>query len=948
MKRCFFSAPDFRAAVALMRWRRWCRKPGGESVVTVCIVLAIGWNGAWGYRGIPPTVRVGGLFDSGSVEDERSFTYALDRINQNNEILPRSTLSPIFQRLKPKDSFQASKAVCNLLKHGVSMLVGPRTPPVQAVVKSSCNVFHVPHVQTTWSLRTSKTEGNGQMSSAYTLNVYPHQDVLSKAYRDLVFKRKRWKSLTIIYEDIESFIRMKDVINSSFARGAKVRMEHYQSHMAVKTLLKKVATTREYNIVLDVATEKVPIFLQAASEIGMMTDYHNYVITSLDMHTLNTSQFHNTLANVSALRLVDMERREMQELLHSWSNSELRYGRRALNMTSLRTDIALIFDATTLFARALHDLEHIHTFELKSLSCDSPSAWANGETLLKQMKMVNIKGLTGDLRLNDQGLRTDFGLNVIEMKKEGFRKVGTWSHRTGIIFESGYSRQKSEEFSEGFYNRTFRVTTIVNPPYTMLKRDAVNRTGNDRFEGYAVDLMDALAKKIGFVYDLHLVKDTKYGSKGPNGEWNGMIKELIDMEADMAIVDLTITYVREQAVDFTMPFMKTGVSILFRKPLIEHPPLSSFLLPFSVDVWLYMLTAYLGISTWSYILGRFSPSEIDLSYIIDRDPQDVGSELGMNNRLWFAIGSLMQQGSDRNPLAPSTRIVAATWWFFTLIMISSYTANLAAFLTAQRMTSPIENAKDLAEQSQIDYGCLHSGSTNDFFQSSDNPLIKRMWAVMEANQPSVFAETNEKGIERVLRGGYAYIMESTTIEYLVARNCLLMQIGGQLDSKGYGIATPPDARIRDILSAAIVEFHEGDFLLRLKDKWWKTNNPPDPAFADKCHLFSNQSRSSVKSELTLASVGGVFVVLGAGCFAGIILGIGEFVWELQKTPYGERESIPTEMFHALKLAVTCRGKKFSPTSLSTEVSLGEDFTRRSSPFSTPYSTAYSTPHSRRS
>ena len=43
-------------------------------------------------------------------------------------------------------------------------------------------------------------------------------------------------------------------------------------------------------------------------------------------------------------------------------------------------------------------------------------------------------------------------------------------------------------------------------------------------------------------------------------------------------------------------------------------------------------------------------------------------------------------------------MIAALWWFFTLIMISSYTANLAAFLTVERMESPIESAEDLARQ----------------------------------------------------------------------------------------------------------------------------------------------------------------------------------------------------------------------------------------------------------
>lgn len=55
-------------------------------------------------------------------------------------------------------------------------------------------------------------------------------------------------------------------------------------------------------------------------------------------------------------------------------------------------------------------------------------------------------------------------------------------------------------------------------------------------------------------------------------------------------------------------------------------------------------------------------------------------------------------------------------WAFTLIIISSYTANLAAFLTVQRMEVPIESVDDLADQTAIEYGTMHGGSTMTFFQ----------------------------------------------------------------------------------------------------------------------------------------------------------------------------------------------------------------------------------------
>ncbi|GFX39507.1 glutamate receptor ionotropic, kainate 2 [Trichonephila clavipes] len=364
-------------------------------------------------------------------------------------------------------------------------------------------------------------------------------------------------------------------------------------------------------------------------------------------------------------------------------------------------------------------------------------------------------------------------------------------------------------------------------------------------------------------------------------------------EADIAVADLSITYNREDAVDFTMPFMNLGISILFKKPEKKSPPLFSFLKPLSLEVWFYMGTAYLGVSLFLFILARLSPYEWVNPHPCDTENDVVENQFTLLNSFWFTIGSIMQQGSDILPRAISTRMVASSWWFFTLIMISSYTANLAAFLTAQRMTSPIESAADLAKQTTIQYGCVYAGSTMNFFQTSNYPIYKRMWSFMESQRPSVFPEDNFKGIERVKMGNYAFLMESTSIEYVTERNCDLTRIGGELDSKGYGIATPPGSPYRAVLSRGILALQESQQLQILKDKWWKAS--------ERCPDDS----SSSSAEMGIRNVGGVFLVLGIGSCLGALIVVLEFIWKANKML--DREPIPLMLWHELKATLSCRG-----------------------------------------
>lgn len=61
---------------------------------------------------------------------------------------------------------------------------------------------------------------------------------------------------------------------------------------------------------------------------------------------------------------------------------------------------------------------------------------------------------------------------------------------------------------------------------------------------------------------------------------------------------------------------------------------------------------------------------------------------------------------------------------------------------------------------------------------------------MSSRKNTALVKNNREGITRVLTTDYAMLMESTSIEYISQRNCNLTQIGGLIDSKGYGVGTP--------------------------------------------------------------------------------------------------------------------------------------------------------------
>ncbi|XP_026318745.1 glutamate receptor ionotropic, kainate 2 isoform X2 [Hyposmocoma kahamanoa] len=849
---------------------------------------------------LPDTIRIGGLFHPEDDKQEVAFRYAVERVNADRAVLPRAKLLAQVETISPQDSFHASKRVCHLLRSGVAAIFGPQSAPAAAHVQSICDTMELPHLETRWDYRTRR--------ESCLVNLYPHPAALSRAYVDLV-RAWGWKSFTIVYENSDGLVRLQELLKAHGPTELPVSVRQLPDSHDYRPLLKQIKNSAESHIVLDCATERIRDVLQQAQQIGMMSDYHSYLVTSLDLHSVDLEEFKYGGTNITALRLLDPERADVQRVVRDWVYEEARKGRKLQlghsakdNMTFIKTETALMYDAVHLFAKALHDLDTSQQIDVRPLSCEAEDTWPHGYSLINYMKIVEMKGLTGVIKFDHQGFRSDFTLDIIELTRDGLQKAGTWNSSEGVNYTRSYG-ENQKQIVEILQNKTLIVTTILSAPYCMRKEASEKLTGNAQFEGYAIDLIHEISKILGFNYTFKLAPDGRYGSfHRETKEWDGMIRELLEQRADLAIADLTITYDREQVVDFTMPFMNLGISVLYRKPIKQPPNLFSFLSPLSLDVWIYMATAYLGVSVLLFILARFTPYEWHQTHTPDGEKME--NIFSLANCLWFAIGSLMQQSCDFLPKAVSTRMVAGMWWFFTLIMISSYTANLAAFLTVERMDSPIESAEDLAKQTKIKYGALKGGSTAAFFRDSNFSTYQRMWSFMESARPTVFTSSNKEGEERVMRGkgSYAYLMESTTIEYVIERNCDLTQVGGMLDSKGYGIAMPPNSPYRTAISGAVLKLQEEGKLHILKTKWWKEKRG-----GGSCRDETSKS-SSTANELGLANVGGVFVVLMGGMGVACVIAVCEFVWKSRKVAVDERKeeaSLCSEMASELRSALKC-------------------------------------------
>ncbi|XP_062055030.1 glutamate receptor 2 isoform X2 [Lepus europaeus] len=838
------------------------------------------------------SIQIGGLFPRGADQEYSAFRVGMVQFSTSE-----FRLTPHIDNLEVANSFAVTNAFCSQFSRGVYAIFGFYDKKSVNTITSFCGTLHVSFI--TPSFPTDGTH-------PFVIQMRPD---LKGALLSLI-EYYQWDKFAYLYDSDRGLSTLQAVLDSAAEKKWQVtainvgNINNDKKDETYRSLFQDLELKKERRVILDCERDKVNDIVDQVITIGKHVKGYHYIIANLGFTDGDLLKIQFGGANVSGFQIVDYDDSLVSKFIERWSTLEEKEYPGA-HTTTIKYTSALTYDAVQVMTEAFRNLrkqriEISRRGNAGDCLANPAVPWGQGVEIERALKQVQVEGLSGNIKFDQNGKRINYTINIMELKTNGPRKIGYWSEVDKMVVT--LTELPSGNDTSGLENKTVVVTTILESPYVMMKKNHEMLEGNERYEGYCVDLAAEIAKHCGFKYKLTIVGDGKYGARDADTKiWNGMVGELVYGKADIAIAPLTITLVREEVIDFSKPFMSLGISIMIKKPQKSKPGVFSFLDPLAYEIWMCIVFAYIGVSVVLFLVSRFSPYEWHTEEFEDgRETQSSEStnEFGIFNSLWFSLGAFMQQGCDISPRSLSGRIVGGVWWFFTLIIISSYTANLAAFLTVERMVSPIESAEDLSKQTEIAYGTLDSGSTKEFFRRSKIAVFDKMWTYMRSAEPSVFVRTTAEGVARVRKskGKYAYLLESTMNEYIEQRKpCDTMKVGGNLDSKGYGIATPKGSSLRTPVNLAVLKLSEQGVLDKLKNKWWY----------DKGECGAKDSGSKEKtSALSLSNVAGVFYILVGGLGLAMLVALIEFCYKSRAEAKRMKMTLSDAMRSKARLSIT--------------------------------------------
>ena len=197
-------------------------------------------------------------------------------------------------------------------------------------------------------------------------------------------------------------------------------------------------------------------------------------------------------------------------------------------------------------------------------------------------------------------------------------------------------------------------------------------------QGLSINLLESLADDLHFKVQLYITQDQAYGDvSNSNGTWNGLVADLDNGLAHMAVAPFSITRKRSAVIDFSHPYFYSGFSLLVSERK-RKTPIYAFMEPFDGWIWISIVVSATMVAVVLAIFEWRSPFGLNPWGRKRKTNYTLGSGLNMVYAILFG-----HTVKTKSPKAWPSKWLQNFWAGASIFIYSSYTANLAAFLAGK-------------------------------------------------------------------------------------------------------------------------------------------------------------------------------------------------------------------------------------------------------------------------
>ncbi|XP_037797156.1 probable glutamate receptor [Penaeus monodon] len=372
-------------------------------------------------------------------------------------------------------------------------------------------------------------------------------------------------------------------------------------------------------------------------------------------------------------------------------------------------------------------------------------------------------------------------------------------------------------------------TTIQYHPLTALTLRPNNTV---TVEGVLGSFFQEMASRTNFTYACRQSRDGQWGVL-VGGAWTGIIRDIIDGEADIGVAALDITLKRSEVISYLHTILAGDYRIFMRKTSSNNHIWSAYSKPFSVSVWLAVITLVVSFVVMIRLTTQFSPLQEPLS---------------LSDSTLVISGFVCCQGTSFPLLSISCRTVALVWLVLQVILVSYYTSDLVSSLAAGPPPPSLSTLHDVLNTPSYDFGfekgsALHQASQQDHRETflvltvtlerefmifchiadwtkqleSKDILLQKIWKSIKDGNYQSLANSMEAGMKRVYEEPYLFIESEIPLRYSYGHDCRLFMLPTSYFPVKISFALKKNSPLVPVLNGVALDILSSG----LPVKWWQ-------------------------------------------------------------------------------------------------------------------------------